>query len=226
MTEFFDLVVQHIGQLLDILLHLDAHLNEWAIWMGPWIYVLVFTVVFCETGLVVTPFLPGDSLLFMLGAMTVTENAVLSYPILFVGLILSALLGDLVNYHLGRYFGESLFTNEKSKLFNRSYLLKTEKFYEKHGAKTVVMARFVPIVRTFAPFVAGIGKMKFPRFISFGILGSFLWVVIFLTGGRIFGNIPAVKKNFEIVVLLLLTVPALPVVIEVWKARKSRRTIV
>ncbi len=223
MTEIFDFVVQHVTQFFDILLHLDAHLNEWATWMGPWMYVLVFAIVFCETGLIVTPFLPGDSLLFMLGAMTVTENAVLNYWVLFVGLILSALCGDLVNYHVGRYFGQNLFTNENSKLFNKNYLIKTEKFYEKHGAKTVVMARFVPIIRTFAPFVAGIGKMKFSRFISFGILGSLLWVIIFLTGGRVFGNIPAVKRNFEIVILALLTLPALPVIIEVWKARKASK---
>jgi membrane-associated protein len=211
-----------MAQLFDIVLHLDAHLNEWAASMGAWVYVPIFAIVFCETGLVITPFLPGDSLLFALGALTSTDSATLSFPILFVGLMLSALAGDLVNYNVGRIFGEKLFTNSNSKLLNRNHLVRTQKFYEKHGAKMVVIARFVPIVRTFAPFVAGIGKMTFRKFITFSTVGSLLWVGAFLTGGHIFGNIPAVKKHFELAVLAFFTLPALPVFIELWKARKAR----
>ena len=211
-----------IAQFIDIFIHIDAHLNTWAGWMGPWLYVVLFIVVFCETGLVVTPFLPGDSLLFALGAMTATTDAVLSFPILFFSLIVAGILGDFVNYSIGRKFGETLFKNEKSKIFNRAHLMKTHAFYEKHGAKTIVFARFVPIVRTFAPFVAGMGRMSYRTFVIYNVVGAVAWVAIFLTAGRIFGNIEAVRRNFEFVIFGIIFVSALPVLVELWRARNGR----
>ncbi|MCM2282949.1 MAG: DedA family protein [Bdellovibrionaceae bacterium] len=210
-----------ITEFIDIFIHLDQYLNAWAASMGPWLYVVLFLVVFCETGLVVTPFLPGDSLLFAVGAMTVTTNAVLSFPILLVSLIVAGVFGDFVNYTIGRKFGLALFKDENSKFFNRMHLLKTQKFYEKHGAKTIVLARYIPIVRTFAPFVAGMGQMQYRRFAVYNVIGAVSWVGIFLTLGRLFGNMPAVKKNFQFVILGIIIVSVLPIVFEWWKARRA-----
>ncbi len=209
-----------IAEIIDIFVHLDQYLNVWAASMGPWLYVLLFVVVFCETGLVVTPFLPGDSLLFALGALTATANATLSFPILFVSLIIAGVLGDFVNYSIGKKFGLSLFKYENSRIFNYKHLEKTQKFYEKHGAKTIVLARFMPIVRTFAPFVAGMGQMEYRRFAIFNVVGAVTWVGIFLTLGRLFGNMPVVKKNFQLVILGIIILSVLPIVFEWWRARR------
>lgn len=211
-----------LTQFIDIMLHLDVHLNQMAMYFGPWLYVIMFLVIFCETGLVVTPFLPGDSLLFALGAMTALENSVLNLPVLAVVLIVAGILGDAVNYAIGRYLGPRVFSSEYSRFFNKNHLLKTQAFYEKHGGKTIILARFMPIVRTFAPFVAGMGRMNYSRFAVYNIVGAFVWVLIFLIAGHFFGNIPAVKRNFHIVILAIIVISFLPVAIEFIKARRVK----
>ncbi len=217
MDSLKDLVVY----LADVVLHLDSHLNTWAEPWGAWLYLLLFAVVFCETGLVVTPFLPGDSLLFAVGALASTAGSPLHIGVLLLVLWVAAVLGDAVNYAIGRHVGPRVFTSETSRLLNKKHLLRTQAFYEKHGAKTIVLARFMPIVRTFAPFVAGIGKMSYPRFSLFNVSGGCAWVTSFLLAGYFFGTIPTVKRNFHIVILAILVLSVLPVVIEFLKARRE-----
>lgn len=220
----FDAIYGFLAKWIDVFLHLDKHLNEWAAWSGDGLYVILFLIIFCETGLVVTPFLPGDSLLFALGAMTVTENAVLSFPILYFSLIIAGIIGDFVNYSIGKKYGRALFANPKSRFFKQSHLIKTENFYLKHGGKTIILARFIPIVRTFAPFVAGMGRMPYRQFGIYNVVGAIAWVSIFLVAGRIFGNIPAVKRNFQYVILGIIVVSVLPIVFEVIKARRAQKS--
>jgi membrane-associated protein len=196
--------------LLDIILHLDVHVAEWIQIFGPWIYVLMFLVIFAETGLVVTPFLPGDSLLFALGAFTVIENG-LDIWVLLISLSIAGILGDTVNYHIGKYLGPKVFERE-SRFFKREYLEQTQMFYEKWGPFTIVAARFAPIVRTFAPFVAGIGKMNYKRFFTYNVLGGLAWVFTFILAGHFFGNLPAVKRNFHIVIFGVIGVSLIPLV--------------
>lgn len=210
-----------VTEFIDIFVHLDKHLNDWAALMGPWIYVLLFAVIFAETGLVVTPFLPGDSLLFALGAMTATRNATLSFPVLLFSLIIAGVLGDFVNYSVGKRFGSALFKDESSRIFNRRHWLKTQRFYEKHGASTIVLARYVPIIRTFAPFVAGMGQMRYRRFAIYNVIGAISWVGIFLTLGRVFGDMEVVKRNFQLVILGIIIVSVMPVALEWWKAGRA-----
>lgn len=193
--------------------------------MGPWIYVALFGVIFAETGLIVTPFLPGDSLLFALGALTTVagvdgQASALDFGVLAVTLIIAANCGDCVNYTVGRWLGLHLFKNPKSKIFNPHYLARTHSFYEKHGGKAIVIARFLPIIRTYAPFVAGLGEMRLKRFALFSITGGATWILLFLTAGRLFGNIPQVKSRFQYVVLAIIVISALPAVIEVIRARR------
>jgi len=197
-------------QLIDIILHLDQHLPQWLEFFGPWLYVIMFLVIFCETGLVVTPFLPGDSLLFALGAMTTFEGG-LNLWLLMGLLIVAGILGDTVNYHIGHYLGPRAF-EKYPKLFKREYLVQTEKFYDRWGAFTIVAARFAPIVRTFAPFVAGIGAMKYKKFISYNVIGAIAWVGIFLFAGHFFGNLPIVKRNFHIVIFGVIGVSLIPII--------------
>src|SRR5262249_26144850 len=166
------------NSLLDVVLHLDAHLNEWVGVLGPWLYLVLFAIIFCETGLVVTPFLPGDSLLFAVGATAALPGSPLSLPLLIVLLIVAAVLGDAVDYYLGYRIGPRVFSSEKSWLFNKKHLLRTQQFYEKYGGKTIVLARFIPIIRTFAPFVAGVGKMEYRRFFVYNVAGGAAWVLI------------------------------------------------
>lgn len=211
-----------ITQFVDIFLHLDAHLNEWIAWTGPWIYLVLFLIIFCETGLVITPFLPGDSLLFALGALTTVDNAVLSFPLLMVLLIVAGILGDATNYAIGKWLGPQVFNSSTSKFLNVDHLRRTQMFYEKHGGKTIILARFIPIVRTFAPFVAGIGNMKYSKFASYNVFGAVFWVSSFLLLGHFFGNLPVIKKNFQYVILGIIVVSVLPVVIEFWKSRRVR----
>lgn len=202
---------------LDFLLHVDARLLDLVQLYGTWVYAILFLVIFAETGLVVMPFLPGDSLLFAIGALAAA--GVLD-PALSAALIVSAaFLGDNVNYWAGRTIGPRVFAKEDSFFFRRSYLEKTEAYYNRYGSRTVVIARFVPIVRTFAPFVAGIGRMHYLRFIGFSALGSLLWVAICLGGGYLFGNLPFVRENFTLVVLGIIAVSVLPAVIEVMRHR-------
>ena len=207
--------------LVDLLLHLDEKLIELAGWMGPWLYVLLFVIIFCETGLVVTPFLPGDSLLFAVGALAATQDSPIHLPWLIPLLIVAAVAGDAVNYACGRFIGPKVFQWESSWLFNRSYLDRAQAFYEKYGAKTIVLARFVPIVRTFAPFVAGVGKMWYPRFWFYNVIGGITWVVLFLLLGYWFGNVPIVKKNFELVIFGIVGLSIVPMIVEWLRARSA-----
>ncbi len=211
--------------LLDIFLHLDAHMNEWAGELGIWLYLILFLIVFCETGLVVTPFLPGDSLLFAVGALSATEGSPIRIVHVCVLLIIAAILGDAVNYSIGKYLGPKVFSSERSRFLNKEHLVRTQHFYEKHGGKTIILARFVPIVRTFAPFVAGIGRMGYARFATFNVVGAFVWVLGFTIAGFAFGNIPAVKRNFQYVVVGIILVSVLPIAIEFFKARRRKKLV-
>lgn len=196
--------------LIDLFLHLDQHLNDWFAVLGPWLYVVTFAIVFCETGLVVTPFLPGDSLLFALGALAATEQSTLKVGWLALTLSAAAILGDAANYAIGHFLGPQVFKREDSWLLNKKHLLTTQAFYVRHGGKTIIIARFMPIIRTFAPFVAGIGAMAYRRFAVFNVTGALLWVLSFLFGGYYFGHIPSVKENFEFVVLGIIVISCLP----------------
>ncbi len=207
-------------RLVDVVLHLDRHLQNLTEQYGVWMYAILFAIVFCETGLVVTPFLPGDSLLFAAGALAALGS--LDVWLLTLLLVVAAILGDTVNYHLGRYFGTRVLRGEHSLLFNRKHLDRTREFFEKYGAKAIILARFVPIVRTFAPFVAGVGEMQYRRFLAYNVLGGVVWVVGFVTAGYWFGNQPFVKKNFSLVILAIIFVSILPMVWEWWLARKRR----
>jgi membrane-associated protein len=208
-------------QLLDVFLHLDAHLAEWASTLGPWLYVVLFLIVFCETGLVVTPFLPGDSLLFAAGALCALDGSPLALPQLAALLLAAAVAGDAVNYAIGSYLGPAVFTSEHARLLNRRHLIRTQEFYARHGGKTIFLARFVPIVRTFAPFVAGIGSMRYAYFASYNVTGAFVWVLSFLIGGYWFGQIPTVKRNFHIVIVAIIVISVMPMVFEYLRARRA-----
>lgn len=201
-----------LSDIIHVFLHLDQYLATWAVMMGPWLYVVLFLIVFAETGLVVTPFLPGDSLLFALGALTSLTEGGLSLGILSVLLVVAALLGDNVNYRVGNYLGPRVFQKEKSFFFSRKHLERTQEFYNKYGAQAVIMARFVPIVRTFVPFVAGVGRMYFPKYLSYSVIGAVLWTQIFLWAGHLFGDTPFVKRNFHIVIFAVIILSVLPMV--------------
>ena len=208
-----------IQTLLDLFFHLDAHLNQWATMMGSWLYLLLFAIIFGETGLVVTPFLPGDSLLFAVGALAALEGSPLQVGWLLFLLALAGLVGNWVNYAIGYKVGPRVFASEKSKLFNKAYLFKAQAFYEKYGGRAIVLARFVPIIRTFAPFVAGIGSMTYMHFIIYNIAGGVLWILMFVLGGYFFGNIPLVKGNFTIVIGAIIIISIMPGVIEYLRQR-------
>jgi membrane-associated protein len=210
-----------IKNFIEVILHLDAHLNSWAGSMGPWLYVILFLIIFCETGLVVTPFLPGDSLLFAVGALCATEGSPLQIGWMMVILVVAAVLGDAVNYGIGARIGPRVFHSETSRFLNKKHLQKTQRFYEKHGGKTIIIARFVPIIRTFAPFVAGVGRMGYQRFLSFNVVGGVAWVIGFLTAGFVFGNLPIVKKQFHFVIIGIIIVSILPAVIEIIRDRRN-----
>ncbi|MEO8053700.1 MAG: DedA family protein [Acidobacteriota bacterium] len=208
-----------LKQLIDVFLHLDKHLAEVTRDYGAWTNAILFAIVFCETGLVVTPFLPGDSLLFTAGALA--SLGTLNVWALFLLLSVAAVLGDTVNYWIGKKIGPRAFDGTV-KFLKLEHLKKTEAFYEKHGKKTIILARFVPIVRTFAPFVAGVGSMTYGTFIAYNVIGGVAWVAICVFSGYFFGNIPIVKKNFSVVVLAIIGISVLPLAWEWWKARKAR----
>ncbi len=208
-------------EFLQLFTNVDQHLNDLASSMGPWLYVVLFAIIFCETGLVVTPFLPGDSLLFAVGALAATDQSPISLAILTPLLILAAVAGDGVNYSLGNFFGPRIFKAESSWFFNKQHLVRAQEFYERYGSKTIIIARFVPIVRTFAPFVAGIGTMRYAQFSLFNVIGAIAWVSICILAGYLFGNIPIVKDNFEIVVLVIIAISVLPIAFEFLKSRTS-----
>ena len=206
---------------LDLILHLDVYLDMLVTNYGTWVYAILFLVIFCETGLVVTPFLPGDSLLFIAGA--VAAGGAMD-PLLLAGLLmLAAILGDSTNYLIGRTAGEKLFSNPDSKIFRRDYLQQTHDFYDKHGGKTVTLARFLPIIRTFAPFVAGVGKMNYLRFFGFSVLGTVLWVGGLVTLGYFFGNVPFIKQNLSLLVVGIILVSLLPMIISLVRSKLSQR---
>lgn len=213
-----------IHQVLDLVFHLKDHLQHYADSMGPGLYVLVFLIVFCETGLVVTPFLPGDSLLFALGALA--HGSHISLPLTALVLCVAANCGDLVNYFIGRHLGPAVFRAESSWLLNKKHLEEAQAFYDRHGRKTIILARFVPIIRTFAPFVAGIGRMRFSRFIGFSIAGGIFWVLTVLMAGYFFGQIPFVDKHFEIVVVAIVFISVLPGIFHWWQSRGRARPVI
>lgn len=207
--------------LIDLLLHVDKYLSSIIQSFGQWTYLLLFVVVFAETGLVVTPFLPGDSLLFAAGAFA-AAGMLEVYWVAFI-LIVAAIIGDSVNYAVGKVFGQKLL-EAHTKFFKKEYVDKTHRFFEKYGGKTIVIARFVPIVRTFAPFVAGLGKMSYVYFFTYNVMGAILWVVLFVFGGFLFGNLPVVKENFTLVIYVIVIISILPGVIEFWKHKRRKRS--
>ena len=208
-----------IRSILDIFLHLDDHLHGLIDAWGPWTYVLLFAIIFCETGLVVMPFLPGDSLLFAAGAMAALYPESLNITLMLPLLIVAAILGDTVNYAIGRWIGPRAF-RINAWFLKHEHLEKTQAFYERHGGKTIVLARFVPIIRTFAPFVAGVGRMNYPPFLYYNVLGGIVWVVLCTMFGYFFGNVPVIKQNFELVVVGIVLMSVLPVAWEWWASRR------
>jgi membrane-associated protein len=207
-----------ISTLVDVLLHLDRHLAELIQQYGPWTYAILFLIIFCETGLVVMPLLPGDSLLFAVGSFCAL--GALDLGAILVLLTVAAILGDALNYAIGYRVGPRVFRSEGSRLLNRRHLDRTHEFYERYGPITIVLARFVPIVRTFAPFVAGVGRMRYPRFAVYNVVGGIAWIAIFVIGGYAFGNIPLVKRNFTLVILAIIVLSVLPGAIEYLRQRR------
>ncbi len=210
-----------LSKLLDFVLHLDKYLSSIIQSLGLWTYLLLFLVIFLETGFVVTPFLPGDSLLFAAGTFAAAK--VLNVVWLFVILSAAAVLGDTANYWIGHFLGPKVFRQERSRFFKKEYLERTHRFYEKYGAETIIIARFVPIVRTFAPFVAGIGRMSYWKFISYNVIGGIGWVALFVFGGYFFGNIPLVKNNFSLVIIIIIIASVMPAVVEFVRHRRVSR---
>lgn len=211
--------MEFISAVTDFILNIDRHLAGLSAQYGGWIYAILFLIVFCETGLVVTPFLPGDSLLFAAGGIAAVGGMNIHAMVLL--LVAAAIIGDAVNFTVGKYFGAKLFANPDSKIFKRSYLEKTHQFYEKYGGKTIIIARFVPIVRTFAPFVAGMANMHYGRFIRYNVIGAVLWVVLFSYAGYFFANIPLVKNNLGLVLAAIIVISVLPGVIEIIRAKRA-----
>jgi membrane-associated protein len=217
--------MEFFRRLYDLLRHLgeDASWRAMIDYIGtPTLYAILFAIVFAETGLVVTPFLPGDSLLFALGAMGARDIGI-NLPLATALVIVAAVVGDAVNYWIGYKLGPAVFKREDSRLLNKKHLLRAQEFYDKYGGKTIILARFVPIVRTFAPFVAGVGKMNFFRFWLFNIVGGVAWVLICVTAGYFLGSIPFVKKNFELVIVMIVVISVLPMVVELWQARRAAK---
>ena len=214
-----------LSQFVEIVLHLNKYLPQWAHTMGPALYIVLFLVIFCETGLVVTPFLPGDSLLFAVGAVcsmvdVSTNTTALDVRIVIPLLLLAAIMGDLTNYTIGRFVGPRVFASETSRLLNKKHLLRTQAFYERHGGKAIIIARFAPILRTFAPFVAGIGQMRFRRFIGYSVTGGSAWITAFILAGYFFGENEIVKRNFHLVIIAIVGISLLPAIIEVLRSRQ------
>ncbi len=208
--------MEFLTTVIDVFLHLDRYLSTIIGAYGGWTYAILFLVIFCETGLVVTPFLPGDSLLFAAG--TFAALGVLDPHVLFLLLTAAAILGDTVNYWIGHWVGPRAFGGS-IRWLRQDYLRRTELFYERHGGKTIVLARFVPIIRTFAPFVAGVGTMAYPRFVAFNVGGAVVWVGLFIYGGYFFGNLPVVRANFSLVVVAIILLSVLPLAVEAWRMR-------
>lgn len=206
-----------MASAIDFVLHLDKYISELINYFGVFSYLILFLVIFIETGLVIMPFLPGDTLLFIVGSFS--AQGVFNIFLIGIILVIAAITGDSLNYFIGNYFGERVF--EKNAFFNRKYLEKTKKFYEKHGGKTIFFARFIPIIRSFAPFVAGVGKMPYRRFFLFNVIGGLVWVCFFLSFGYFFGSLPIIKDNFGIFIGIIIVASAIPVIIEIIRQRKQ-----
>jgi len=206
--------------VIEFVLHIDKHLSAIIQQFGAWTYAILFAVIFIETGLVIMPFLPGDSLLFAAG--TFAALGALDVRLLIALLAVAAVIGDTVNYWIGHRIGEKAFSREDARFFKKDYLDRTHAFYEKHGGKTIIIARFVPIIRTFAPFVAGIGKMSYGRFLSFNVIGGVGWVVLLVGTGYFFGNIPFIRKNFSIAILAIILISTVPIAVEYFRHRKNK----
>lgn len=214
--------MEFFSQIVDFIVYLDKYIGIIIDWFGSWAYVILFVVVFCETGLVVTPFLPGDSLLFIIGALAAKDE--LNLWIALAIFLTAAVFGDAVNYQIGKFFGCKLFTKPNANFLKKENLEKTHKFYEKYGGKTIIIARFVPIIRTFAPFIAGMGSMVYKRFFIFNVIGAILWVLIILFSGFFFGNIPVIKDNFTFIIFAIIFISLLPAIINcIIKKRKSKK---
>lgn len=211
-----------INDVISFILHIDQHLVTLSAQYGAWLYAILFLIVFCETGLVVTPFLPGDSLLFASGALAAASHGALNVHIIVAMLLSAAIIGDAVNFMIGKYFGAKLFANPNSRIFKQEYLQKTHQFYDKYGGKTIIIARFVPIVRTFAPFVAGMGNMHYGKFIRYNVIGALAWVLSLTYLGYAFGNLPIVKDNFGKVVLAIIVISVLPMIFELLKLKREK----
>jgi membrane-associated protein len=209
---------------IDYFIHLDRYLGILIQNFGGWIYVILFMIIFCETGLVVTPFLPGDSLLFGLGAFAANPNlkGPLEVELIWILLVSASISGDIVNYSVGKFLGPKVFSYEDSRFFRKDYLDKTHAFYEKYGGKAIIIGKFMPIVRTFVPFVAGIGRMTYPKFIAFNVTGGLCWISIFLFGGYYFGNFPVVKQNFTLVIIAIVIISVMPGLYEYFRHRLSK----
>ncbi|WP_278931287.1 DedA family protein [Moraxella osloensis] len=206
--------------LVDFILHIGDHLQELVNNYGNWIYAILFAIVFCETGLVVLPFLPGDSMLFAAGTIAAVGD--MNIFVLIGLLIVAAILGDFVNFEIGKHFGQKLFSNPNSKIFKQSYLQKTHDYYEKYGGRTIIIARFIPIVRTFAPFVGGMGNMNYAQFARYNIVGAVLWVVSFTTLGYFFGQLPFVKEHFSWIMIAIIVFSVVPMIVEIIRHRKDK----
>ena len=206
-----------LRSLIDFFLHLDQHLSQVISQYGGWTHLILFGIIFCETGLVITPFLPGDSLLFAAG--TFAALGALDVRLIVLLLIVAAILGDTVNYWIGSYIGPRAFSGNV-RFLRKEYLDRTHDFYEKHGGKTIILARFIPIIRTFAPFVAGVGAMSYPKFLTYNVVGAVLWVGLFVLGGYFFGNIRMVRENFTLVILAIIAISVMPIVFEAVRARR------
>lgn len=211
--------MDYIQLIISFIIHIDQHLNELVLQYGTFICVILFIIIFCETGLIVTPFLPGDSLLFVAGALAAISTNNINIHLLVPALIFAAFLGDAVNYMIGKFMGEKLFSNKGSRIFKQKYLISTNQFYEKHGGKTIVIARFMPIIRTFAPFVAGMGRMEYRFFAAYNIVGAILWVVLFSYAGYFFGDLPFVKNNLNVLILVIIFISILPAIIGYIRSR-------
>lgn len=210
-----------LSDAVDVFLHVDQHLNEWAGALGPWLYVVLFLILFFETGIVVTPFLPGDSLLFAVGALSARPGSPIDLTVTALLLSAAAVLGDAANYAIGRSVGPRVFRSETSRWLSRRHLLRAQGFYERHGGKTIVLARFVPILRTFAPFVAGIGQMPYRTFVTYNVAGAVLWVGSCLFAGYFFGNLPVVRDNFGLVVVAIVLLSLVPAALEFLRHRRA-----
>jgi membrane-associated protein len=211
-----------LAKFVNIVLHLNLYVGQLADSYGPWIYALLFAIIFAETGLVVTPFLPGDALLFAVGTLT-TTNGPLNLPLILVLLTVAGILGHTTNYWIGNKIGKKLFSNPQSRIFNQKHLEQTHAFYERHGAKTIVLSRFIPLIRTFAPFVAGMGSMNYRQFFAYNVIGAFVWVFGVVLLGHFFGNIPYVQKNFSLVILAIIVVSMMPPTLEFLRAWRSQK---